>query len=64
MRVEFTVGFGDQPADVPAEVKAAIMMQADWWNANRTGGDDNPASMGVSAGVMRMIRHLNIRGYS
>jgi len=63
VRVEFVVGYGSSPADVPEMVKAGIMMACDWWNAFRTGGDDDPTKAGISPGVLRMIRLLDDGGY-
>lgn len=63
VRIEFVVGYGTSPADVPEMIKAAIMMACDWWNAFRTGGDDDPTKAGISPGVLRMIRLLDDGGY-
>jgi uncharacterized phiE125 gp8 family phage protein len=35
VKIEFTAGFGDTPDDVPADLRAAVLLTAGHWNENR-----------------------------
>lgn len=62
VRVEFTVGYGDEAADVPELAKAAILLTVGYWDANR-GDEEDPTKFGLPPGAIRLLNLLDIRGY-